>query len=73
VKVGDLIKTLSGRLGTIIRGPYTYRFMESQDWEMVDVGMGHMAGLYGFAVDVTFTDNGKTKRLRPKDFKVIGE
>jgi len=71
VKAGDLIRTTLGRFGTIVRGPYTYRFMESQDWEMVDAGMGHLAGLYGTAVDVTFTDNGRTNRLRPKDFKVI--
>tara|TARA_R110002020_G_scaffold403806_1_gene613924 strand:+ start:16 stop:234 length:219 start_codon:yes stop_codon:yes gene_type:complete len=71
VKAGDLIRTTLGRFGTIVRGPYTYRFMESQDWEMVDAGMGHLAGLYGTAVDVTFTDSGKTNRLRPKDFKVV--
>jgi len=72
MKVGDLIRTMYGRFGTIVNGPYTYRFMEAEDWEMVQHGMGELAGLYGSAVDVRFTDNGRKERLRVgRGFEVL--
>ena len=37
---------------------YTARFLDYQDWEMIDNGMGHFAGSYGSAVDLFCIDNG---------------
>lgn len=64
---GDLIRNFKGDLATVTRGGYTYRFMEAQDYEMVDAGMGHMAGVYGTAYDATYITGdrqGKTIRIR---------
>ncbi len=53
-KKGDLVKNRKGDLATVSRDGYTYRFMEAQDWDMVDGGMGEYAGVYGTAYDVTY-------------------
>ena len=53
LEVGKLIKgKFSDVIYEITRGPYTARFMEEYDYEMMEGGMGHMAGVYGSAVDV---------------------
>ena len=68
VKVGDLIKnSIDGRLATVSRGPYTHRFMESQDYEMESHGMGEYAGVHGTAYDVTYMTGrltGHTARIQ---------
>jgi hypothetical protein len=68
VKVGDLIKrSRDGILATVSRGPYTHRFMESQDYEMEAHGMGEYAGVYGSAYDITYTTGqwaGRTMRIQ---------
>jgi hypothetical protein len=62
---GTLVKIKkSGRFATVVRRTYTHRFMDSeQDWVMMENGMGHLAGSYGGAFDVVFTDNGQRKRI----------
>ena len=54
MKVGDLV-CLKGNhkiLYHVIRGEYTARFMEGQDYEMERCGMGEHAGVYASAIDV---------------------
>ena len=64
-KEGDLVKvSRTGRFAFVNRDGYTKRYMDSQDQEMAAHGMGHLAGSYETAVDVTFTDNGERKILR---------
>ena len=66
-KKGDLIKNRDGILAEVTRDGYTHRFMEAQDWDMVDGGMGEYAGVYGTAYDITYmTGNwqGRTMRIQ---------
>ena len=52
-KKGELVKhKRTGKLYEVVRGMYTARFMEAQDYEMAAAGWGHMAGLYGGAIDI---------------------
>jgi hypothetical protein len=45
LKKGDLIKfKRTGRMATVMCDEYIARFMDAQDDEMADHGMGHMAG-----------------------------
>ena len=68
LKKGDLIRfKRSGRYATVMRDEYTHRFMDPEDYDMVDAGMGHLAGVYGSAIDVCFTD---TLQIR-KAYRVI--
>jgi len=56
-KRGDLVRfRYSGRLATVMRGEYTARFIDAQDHDLIDHGMGHLAGSYGGAVDVCYVD-----------------
>ena len=64
MKKGDLIMFESGRFATVVRDDYSFRFMEPEDYEMEDHGMGHLAGLYGTAFDVMLFDTGQTMRLK---------
>jgi len=76
VKVGDLVKLWSGEYGTIVRGPYTFRFTNtSVDREMSDNGMGHLAGSYSGAVDIVNHKTGERSRhsLSSNSFEVISE
>jgi len=64
---GDLIKNNMGVLAQVTRGGYTYRFMEAQDYEMEEHGMGEYAGVYGTAYDITYLsgpDAGKGRRVQ---------
>jgi len=63
MKRGDLIQMSDGRFATVVRGDYTFRFMELEDYEMESNGMGEYAGLYRTAIDVVFTDSGYRQRL----------
>jgi hypothetical protein len=70
-KKGDLVKvTRTGRFALVNRDGYTKRYMDAQDHEMAAHGMGHLAGTYEAAVDVTFTDNGEQKILRISQTRV---
>lgn len=48
----------------VVREGYTYRFMESEDYDMQAHGMGEYAGVYSTAVDITSTLTGKTFRRK---------
>ena len=56
-KVGDLVQARSTvpRLGTVVKGPYTHRFMDDEDYEMEAHGMGDYAGVYADAYDICIT------------------
>jgi len=72
-KKGALVKTSDGRFATIIRGSYGHKFMDVSDWEMVNFGMGHMAGSYAAAIDVVCMSTGRKQRLelRKRNFEVV--
>ena len=64
-KEGDLVQVKrTGRFALVNRDRFTKRYMDAQDHEMAAYGMGHLAGSYETAVDVTYTDNGERKILR---------
>ncbi|MBK26068.1 MAG: hypothetical protein CME70_18875 [Halobacteriovorax sp.] len=68
-KVGDLINNGQGSFATVLRGPYTHRFMEAQDYEMEANGMGDLAGIYCSAYDIVYMngDNqGLKRRIRSR-------
>ena len=76
MKSGDLVILLSGGYGTIVREPYTSRFISSTvDRDMIDGGMGHLAGSYGSAIDVVHHKTGERLRHRvsSKSFEVIND
>ena len=66
-KKNDLIQNKRGELATVSRDGYTHRFMEAQDWDMVNGGMGEYAGVYGTAYDITYMtgdQQGKSRRIQ---------
>ena len=68
-KKGELIKhKRTGKLYEVVRGMYTARFMEQQDHEMVEAGYGHLAGVYGSAIDIVELEgpNQGMKRLKQR-------
>jgi hypothetical protein len=67
---GDLVRSASGAsLGTVVRGPYTHRFMEEADHELCAAGHGDLAGVYTTAYDIVVTSSdyprqvGRKKRI----------
>ena len=68
IKKGDLIEFTygprKGQQAIVTTNPYTHRFMEPEDYEMVEHGMGHMAGVYGTAFNVVIPKNGDAFRIR---------
>ena len=70
VMKGDLV-LVRGRMAIVMRDPYTYRFMEAEDHEMVEHGMGEYAGLYGTAVDVMFPESGMKRRVKRSEVSVL--
>jgi hypothetical protein len=76
VKVGDLVKLSSGGYGTIVKDPYPFRFTSTQtDRDMIDNGMGHLAGTYGNAIDIVNHKTGDRTRhnISSNNFEVISE
>lgn len=71
-KEGDLVRVgrVHRRFAFVNRDGYTKRYMDSQDHEMAAHGMGHLAGSYEMAVDVTYTDTGERKILRISQMRV---
>ncbi len=67
-KKGDLIECRNtGLLASVSKGPYTYRFMEREDYEMVACGMGDLAGVYATAYDIIYMTGsslGNTRRIK---------
>tara|TARA_Y100001938_G_scaffold115458_1_gene158911 strand:+ start:32409 stop:32636 length:228 start_codon:yes stop_codon:yes gene_type:complete len=51
MQVDDLVKR-GDLLYKVVRAPYTARFLDAQDYEMIAHGMGEYAGVYGSAIDV---------------------
>ena len=76
MKLGDLVKLWTGEYGTIVRGPYTFRFTNTQvDRDMIDHGMGHLAGSYASAIDIVNHKTGEQTRhsLASNSFEVISD
>tara|TARA_R110001592_G_scaffold289753_1_gene558888 strand:+ start:410 stop:646 length:237 start_codon:yes stop_codon:yes gene_type:complete len=76
MKKGNLVKLLSGEYGTIVQGPYPFRFTNTQtDRDMIDSGMGHLAGTYGSAIDIISHKTGCRSRhnISSNSFEVIDE
>jgi len=73
MKKGDLIQFSDGRFATVTRGNYNFKFMQNEDFEMVDAGLGHLAGLYGTAFDVMFSDTGRILRMKlsARNYKIV--
>ena len=79
MKVGDLIVNALQEepymIYQVVRAPYTARFMDSDDWEMVANGMGEYAGSYTSAIDIapmSGKDLGSIyKKKRASSFRVI--
>ena len=73
---GSLVKLLTGEYGTIIHGPYPFRFTNTRaDRDMIDNGMGHLAGTYGSAVDIVSHKTGDCTRhnTSSNSFEVVSE
>ena len=68
VKKGDLIRLPDGRAWYALSDVYTRRFMDKQDYEMADNGMGHLAGVYASAIDVLCPSTGIKRTLRINSF-----
>jgi hypothetical protein len=64
MKLGDLIRLKDGQTVYAVTDVYTHRFMEACDYEMMSHGMGHLAGVYGPAIDVLSSSTGLRKRIR---------
>ena len=65
IQTGDLLlNRTSGETVHVVRGTYTYRFMDAQDHEMVAHGMGEYAGSYGSALDLVSTKTGRRWRQK---------
>ena len=65
IKKDDILRhKITGEMFVATTGEYTHRFMDHEDHEMVDHGMGEYAGSYGTAVMVTSTMTGTGRRLR---------
>ena len=56
----------------IKRGPYTARFLNSADYDLINHGMGHLAGSYGSAYDLFDVDNGvMIMKVSPRGIKLL--
>jgi hypothetical protein len=76
VNEGSLVKLLSGEYGTIVREPYPFCFTNTQtDRDLVEGGMGHLAGSYGSAIDIMHHKTGLRRRhsLASNSFEVIND
>jgi hypothetical protein len=59
-----LLRLSDGTAAYAVSDVYMYRFMENQDYEMEASGLGHLAGVYGSAIDVLFLSGLGRRRLR---------
>lgn len=79
MKVGDIIRTSSGRVGIIHTPPYRKKFARFHSWETTVGIPPEYIFVEGMAIDVVFTDNRSPEysTLRCdegfKTFKVISE
>ena len=59
MKIGNLIRfKQTGVMGIVTREVFTKRFITYKDHDLIDAGMGHLAGEYGSAIEVKITHNG---------------
>ena len=67
LKEGDLVQSVHGKvLATVVRGPYTHRFMDSYDYELCAAGHGDLAGTYTSAYDIVITASDDPRRIGKK-------
>lgn len=67
LKEGDLVQSVYGKvLATVVRGPYTHRFMDNYDYEMCAAGHGDLAGTYASAYDIVITAAEDPRRVGKK-------
>ena len=83
MKIGNLIRfKQTGALGIVTREVFTKKFITHKDNDLIDAGMGHLAGEYGSAIEVKITHNGNStynrlgqkmtvKLTYPRTFEVI--
>ena len=65
IQTDDLLLNRStGETVHVVRGTYTYRFMNAEDHEMAAHGMGEYAGSYGSAIDMVSPKTGRRWRQR---------
>ena len=58
----------------ISKGSYTARFITSEDYDLINSGMGHLAGTYGSAYDLFDVEDGKEyKKVSAKFIKKLKE
>ena len=60
-KVGSPVLYLNNNC-VVSKGPYRARFLNSTDYDLINHGMGHLAGSYGMAYDLFNVDSGVTHR-----------
>tara|TARA_Y100000310_G_scaffold302034_1_gene339005 strand:+ start:325 stop:573 length:249 start_codon:yes stop_codon:yes gene_type:complete len=72
LKKGDLIRfKKTGHYATVIRDEYIHRFIEAEDLDMIACGMGHLAGIYGTAIDIHITNTGEIRKPYQVNHKLI--
>ena len=65
IKNGDMLRDTRTGLTYVAQGEvFTKRYMDAEDWEMVDHGMGEFAGLYESALRILNTQNGISTIIR---------
>ena len=65
IEDGDVLRDTRTSTTYVAQGAvFTKRYMDSQDWEMVEHGMGQFAGLYESALCVVNIENGNKSTLR---------
>ena len=65
IRNGDMLRDTRTGLTYVAQGEvFTKRYMDAQDWEMMDHGMGEYAGLYESALRVLNTQDGISTIIR---------
>jgi hypothetical protein len=71
IKIGTPV-VYRGKNCVIKNGPYTARFITSADRDLIDHGMGHLAGSYASAYDLFDVDNGvMIMKVSPRSIKLL--
>ena len=56
----------------IKHGPYTARFIYNSDYDLINHGMGDLAGSYGIAYDLFDVDNGVViKKISIRNIRLL--
>lgn len=68
MKSGALYKhKISGGIFIQDGEAFRKRFIDKNDWELIEHGMGHLAGSYGLAVKLISSDRGTTRTWSVKN------